>query len=101
MKIIHVDVTELHMTVVTEESLIDPTEDKVMLYFYPSQDWVGASMVASFTYNDVNYSVPILNRKCAVPPEMLRYNFFRLQVYRMIRGEITKTNKILITKGGA
>lgn len=65
-----------------------------------SSDWSGCKVVASFFSGEQEHAVPISNHRCLIPDEVLTGDYFRVQVVGLEKGQIIKTNKVLVIKEG-
>ena len=65
-----------------------------------SPDWSGCKVVASFFIDDQEHPVPINNRRCMIPDEVLTGDYFRVQAVGMKNNQIIKTNKVLVRQEG-
>lgn len=65
-----------------------------------SPDWSGCKVVASFFIAEQEHPIPINNRRCMIPDEVLTGDYFRVQVVGMKNNQIIKTNKVLVRQEG-
>ncbi|MFR3571938.1 MAG: hypothetical protein ACLTUZ_12040 [Sellimonas intestinalis] len=46
------------------------------------------------------YAVPIIRNRCIVPDDVTDADYFRVQVVGLEKGQIIKTNKVLVRQEG-
>ena len=55
---------------------------------------------ASFFTEGKEYAVPIIRNRCIVPDDVTDADYFRVQVVGLEKGQIIKTNKVLVRQEG-
>ena len=101
MRVLHFSVNEQYIKKSGDFSgIVKGSKGYLKAEFSFGSEWSRRKAAASFFTQGKEYAVPIIRNRCIVPDDVTDADYFRVQVVGLEKGQIIKTNKVLVRQEG-
>lgn len=101
MRVLHFSVNEQNIKKSGDFSgIVKGSKLYLKAEFSFGSEWSRRKAAASFFTEGKEYAVPIIRNRCIVPDDVTDADYFRVQVVGLEKGQIIKTNKVLVRQEG-